>query len=78
MKKKLFVCLISLILIAVLSFGVSAEWNKNYTLTGDYSADILEVARAQIGKSGKELGFSTEWCATLYPNVQVMPEFLNL
>lgn len=63
MKKKLFVCLVSLILIAVLSFGVSAEWNKNYTLTGDYSADILEVARAQIGKSGKELGFSTEWCA---------------
>lgn len=63
MKKNLSICLFSLILIAVFSFGVSAEWNKNYTLTGNYSTDILEVAKAQIGKSGKELGFSTEWCA---------------
>lgn len=63
MKKKFNICLLSLILIAVFSFGVSAEWNKNYTLTGNYSTDILEVAKAQIGKSGKELGFSTEWCA---------------
>lgn len=63
MKKNLSICLFSLFLIAVFSFGVSAEWNKNYTLTGNYSTDILEVAKAQIGKSGKELGFSTEWCA---------------
>ena len=54
MKKNLSIYLFSLILTAVLCLGVSAEWNKNYTLTGNYSTDILEVAKAQIGKSGKE------------------------
>ena len=62
--KRFFSTIVAVILLtATLSLVSLAEWNQNYTLVGDYSADILEVAKAQIGKTGNELGFSTEWCA---------------
>ena len=63
MKKNLSICLFSLILIAVFSFGVSAEWNMNYTLTGNQAEDIANIAYAQLGKNGGDLGFGMPWCA---------------
>lgn len=63
MKKNLSICLFSLILIAVFSFGVSAEWNMNYTLTGNQAEDIANIAYAQLGKNASDLEYNGDWCA---------------
>nr|WP_162156473.1 CHAP domain-containing protein [[Eubacterium] cellulosolvens] len=34
-----------------------------YTLTGNGAADILSVARAQLGRGRKDFGYREEWCA---------------
>ncbi len=39
------------------------NFSKDYTLTGIGVQDILNVAVAQTGKTGKQLGYSEEWCA---------------
>ena len=44
----------------------SPKYGKNYntsvTLTGNYGQDISAIAKAQKGKSGSSLGFSSAWC----------------
>ena len=44
----------------------SPKYGKNYntsvTLTGNYAQDICAIAKAQKGKSGSSLGFSSAWC----------------
>lgn len=39
------------------------NFSTDYTLTGDGAQDILNVALAQQGKTGSELGYTEEWCA---------------
>ncbi|MBR2176719.1 MAG: InlB B-repeat-containing protein, partial [Clostridia bacterium] len=41
----------------------TANFSRNYTLTGNGAADILNIAKAQIGKTGSNLGYSEAWCA---------------
>ena len=40
-----------------------ANFSTAYTLTGDGATDILNVALAQVGKTGSQLGYTEEWCA---------------
>ena len=73
MKKKIKVLVNSFILVALILFNglfyVEAtqnrtnNFNKNYSLTGNATEDILNVARAQLGKTGSQLGYTEEWCA---------------
>lgn len=51
----LFVCGLPLV--------ASAAWSTNYTLTGNQAQDIVNVAVAQSGKNGSNLGYSADWCA---------------
>ncbi len=39
------------------------NFSTSYTLTGNGAQDIINVAMAQIGKTGSDLGYSEEWCA---------------
>ncbi len=39
------------------------NFNTNYTLTGDGATDILNVAKAQIGRTGSSFGYTESWCA---------------
>ena len=39
------------------------NFSTNYTITGNGAQDIINVAMAQIGKTGSDLGYSEEWCA---------------
>ena len=54
---------------SVLSLSVSAtqdrssNFSKNYKLTGNNASDLVAVAQAQLGKTGKQLGYSEQWCA---------------
>ena len=54
---------------SVLSLTVSAtqdrssSFSKNYELTGNNASDLVAVAMAQLGKTGKQLGYSEQWCA---------------
>lgn len=41
----------------------AANFSKTYTLTGNLSNDIVAVAKAQLGKTGSNLGYTEEWCA---------------
>ena len=42
----------------------TANFSRNYTLTGDGATDMVAIARAQLGKNGATLGYSAEeWCA---------------
>ncbi len=38
-------------------------FSKNYSLSGNGADDIVAVARAQVGKTGSQLGYSEQWCA---------------
>ena len=67
MKK--FFCFILSILIVIPSMYVSAtqdrsyNFNKNYSLSGNYANDIVSVARAQKGRTKASLGYTEMWCA---------------
>ncbi len=39
------------------------NFSTDYTITGIGAQDILNVAVAQTGKTGKQLGYTEEWCA---------------
>lgn len=39
------------------------NYSRSYSLSGNGASDIVNVARAQIGKTGSQLGYSEEWCA---------------
>ncbi len=39
------------------------NFSKNYNLTGNGAADIVAIARAQIGKTKANLGYTEAWCA---------------
>ena len=39
------------------------NFSTNYTLIGNGATDILNIAMAQIGKTGSQLGYTEQWCA---------------
>lgn len=41
----------------------SANFNKDYTLTGNYGLDMVAIAEAQAKKTQVELGYTVDWCA---------------
>lgn len=41
----------------------SGNYSQEYVLSGNGADDIVKVAKAQIGKTGSQLGYSEEWCA---------------
>jgi uncharacterized repeat protein (TIGR02543 family) len=41
----------------------TGNFSTSYSLTGNGADDIVSVARAQVGKTGSQLGYSEEWCA---------------
>ena len=52
-----------------LCFAGVDNFDHSYTLTGDGAADVLAVALKQIGKSGKDLGYTYYWCAGFVTDV---------
>lgn len=52
-----------------LCFAGVDNFNHNYTLTGDGAADVVAVALKQVGKSGKDLGYTYYWCAGFVTDV---------
>lgn len=41
----------------------TGNFSKSYTLTGNNADDIVAVAKAQLKKTGSDLGYSEQWCA---------------
>ena len=39
------------------------NFSTNYTLTGNGGTDMVNIAYAQVGKTGKQLGYTEDWCA---------------
>ena len=73
-KRIISVCSAMVLLIVSIVAGVpsqtvfatqdrSANFDKSYSLTGVYAQDMVNIARAQLGKSGSDLGYSEHWCA---------------
>lgn len=38
------------------------NYNKNFSLSGNGACDIINVAFAQLGSTGADLGYSGDWC----------------
>lgn len=63
-QKKLISLLLTLaLLLCCLPTTALAGPNTNYKLTGQGQDDVVTVARAQLGKTGRDLGYTYEWCA---------------
>ena len=39
------------------------NYSKGYSIQGNGADDIVNVAMAQVGKTGAQLGYSEQWCA---------------
>ena len=74
MKKRiasLFTSLLMIISLMVVmpTMSVSAtqskinNFNKSYTLTGNAQNDMVAIAKAQIGMTQSQLGYTEQWCA---------------
>ncbi len=51
----------------------SANFNKDYVLTGDGATDMVNIARAQVGLNGGKLGYSSEeWCADFVSDCAIL------
>ncbi len=44
------------------AYGKASGYGSNFTLTGNHANDVITVAKAQVYKKGKELGYSSAWC----------------
>lgn len=70
MKKRLFSAVLMLcLLIPQLGFVALAAASETdsfvggYTLTGEGAADMVAIALAQEGRTGKDFGYDDQWCA---------------
>lgn len=61
-KKRMLSLLLAFTLLLV-CLPAPALASQSYTLTGQGADDIVSVARTQLGRTGRELGYSYEWCA---------------
>lgn len=62
-KKALSLLLALTLLLCCLPAAALAAPNTNYQLTGRGQDDVVAVAKAQLGKTGRDLGYTYEWCA---------------
>lgn len=63
-QKKMISLLLTLaLLLCCLPTAALAGPNTNYELTGRGQDDVVAVARAQLGRTGRDLGYTYEWCA---------------
>lgn len=51
---------------------MSANFSKNYTLNGNGADDMVEIARAQLEKTGSQLGYTEQWCADFVSDCAVL------
>ena len=82
MKKTISVVLSVLITMSCLIIIGSAEvgatqnrtgnFSRNYSITGNGAEDIVNVARAQLGKTGSQLGYSEQWCADFVSDCAIL------
>lgn len=71
MKKKLQFYVWVIVCVILLCFNCttyadqdrSYNFSKNYTLSGEKANDLVLVAKAQLGKTQSNLGYSEAWCA---------------
>lgn len=64
-KKKIPALLLALaLLLSCLTTSALAGPSTAYVLTGRGEDDVVAVARAQVGKTGRDLGYTYEWCAS--------------
>lgn len=64
-EKKLIAWLLALaLLLPCLPTTALAGSRTAYVLTGQGEDDVVAVALAQVGKTGRDLGYSYEWCAS--------------
>lgn len=64
-QKKLLAWLLALALVfPCLPAPALAGPSTAYELTGRGEDDVVSVARAQVGKTGRDLGYTYEWCAS--------------
>ncbi len=68
MKKIIAMILVALLLVNGSLIGyatqtMSHNFNTNYVLTGNYANDIVTVAKAQLGRTGSNIGYTEAWCA---------------
>ena len=63
-QKKMISLLLTLaFLLCCLPTAALAGPNTNYELTGRGQDDVVAVAKAQLGRTGRDLGYTYEWCA---------------
>ena len=55
----------------------SYNFHDNYTLTGNYADDLINVAQAQLGLTTKEAGYSEDWCANFVADCARLTEMPN-
>ena len=81
MKKQIRILLVFVMLMSLLSINISiveatqnrtANFNKNYSLNGNGVNDILNIAAAQLGKTGSQLGYSEQWCADFISDCAIL------
>lgn len=68
MKRFLSIGMIIMLLLVLVVFSEatqskSGNFNSNYTLTGVGATDIVNIALAQEGETGSQLGYTEQWCA---------------
>ena len=74
MKKRivsLFTSLLMMFSLAVVMPAISVSatqsktgnFNKSYTLTGNAQNDMVAIARAQVGRTQSQFGYTEAWCA---------------
>ena len=63
MKKRILSLLLAAIILVSLVTTAYAAASTDYTLTGDQAEDVLIVAKAQLGKTGTDLGYTADWCS---------------
>lgn len=69
-QKKIIICVLMVICMMIptnmQAFATQnrmSNYSRSFSLSGNGATDIVNVARAQIGKTGSQLGYSEEWCA---------------
>lgn len=82
MKRIISVILTLLIVISCISamgmINVNATQNRkqnfsrNFTITGNGAEDTVNVAQAQLGKTGSQLGYSEQWCADFISDCAIL------
>lgn len=50
----------------------TSKFSNDYTLTGYGASDMIDIAFAQLGKTGKQLGYTEEWCCNFISDCAIL------